>query len=525
MGYRLIYTVVITFFILGTIYVRLQYIDLPLERDEGEYAYIAWRITEGTPPYLSAYTMKLPLVHILYALTFKILGTSAVSARFLLMAVNLASGLLLFHIAKHYCNARIALLSLGLFLLYSALPTMHGLSANTEHFVVFFVLAGVAVFTSSQHKGALLLSGLCFGLAILSKQTAVIFALLPLILLKKGVGGRHHSEGDIAVRVRYLTIGTTLPLAIYYLVAIGYGTVDTTLFWTAKYPFLYANQVHLTDGLMQLIRVLIYFVFTTGITPFALLTVGLFVCCTRQTRHVRIFALTFFAISCLSIVPGYYFRPHYFILSIPSVSIISGIAISQIYSSCPKKNPLIRTASLLLCALILAAPAIINIELFKGVPTKEYMKMLYGTNPFHSSKDIANVVNKNSRPEDTIAIIGSEPQMYFYSKRRASTKYLYMYPLGENHDYRLKMQHELISDIVSEAPKIIIVANYLDSWSTGHTLATEVIEWANTYIESSYEPIYSIDYDSGDTAPTKRKYSISLENEKSDVIVLKRIKS
>src|SRR5262249_20001496 len=40
--------------------VRLRLADVPLERDEGEYAYAGQLILHGIPPYQQAYNMKFP---------------------------------------------------------------------------------------------------------------------------------------------------------------------------------------------------------------------------------------------------------------------------------------------------------------------------------------------------------------------------------------------------------------------------------------------------------------------------------
>lgn len=40
--------------------VRLRLADVPLERDEGEYAYAGQLILDGIPPYRLAYNMKFP---------------------------------------------------------------------------------------------------------------------------------------------------------------------------------------------------------------------------------------------------------------------------------------------------------------------------------------------------------------------------------------------------------------------------------------------------------------------------------
>ena len=53
--------------------VRIRLLQIPLERDEGEYAYAGQMILQGIPPYESAFNMKFPGVYGAYAL---ILGTS-----------------------------------------------------------------------------------------------------------------------------------------------------------------------------------------------------------------------------------------------------------------------------------------------------------------------------------------------------------------------------------------------------------------------------------------------------------------
>ena len=53
---------VITFF--GAI--RWRLLDMPLERDEGEYAYAGQLMWQGIPPYQLAYNMKLPGTYAAY---------------------------------------------------------------------------------------------------------------------------------------------------------------------------------------------------------------------------------------------------------------------------------------------------------------------------------------------------------------------------------------------------------------------------------------------------------------------------
>ena len=54
--------------------VRWRLVDMPLERDEGEYAYAGQLILQGIPPYQQAYNMKFPGTYYAYALSMGLFG-------------------------------------------------------------------------------------------------------------------------------------------------------------------------------------------------------------------------------------------------------------------------------------------------------------------------------------------------------------------------------------------------------------------------------------------------------------------
>ena len=50
---------------------------MPLERDEGEYAYAGQLILQGIPPYELAWNMKFPGVYVAYAALMSVFGQIA----------------------------------------------------------------------------------------------------------------------------------------------------------------------------------------------------------------------------------------------------------------------------------------------------------------------------------------------------------------------------------------------------------------------------------------------------------------
>jgi hypothetical protein len=49
--------------VVGAAALRLRLLDVPLDRDEGEYAYIGQLLLQGIPPYAQAYNFKLPGIY------------------------------------------------------------------------------------------------------------------------------------------------------------------------------------------------------------------------------------------------------------------------------------------------------------------------------------------------------------------------------------------------------------------------------------------------------------------------------
>src|SRR5512136_3438095 len=68
--------------------VRIRLLQIPLERDEGEFAYMGQLMLQGIPPYLLAYNMKFPGIYAAYALMMAIFGQTIAAIHLGLMIVN-----------------------------------------------------------------------------------------------------------------------------------------------------------------------------------------------------------------------------------------------------------------------------------------------------------------------------------------------------------------------------------------------------------------------------------------------------
>lgn len=86
--------------ILFTGAIRVRLLDVPLERDEGEYAYAGQLILDGIPPYAQAYNMKMPGIYAGYALILAIFGQTLTGIHLGLLVINTATIFLVFLLGK-----------------------------------------------------------------------------------------------------------------------------------------------------------------------------------------------------------------------------------------------------------------------------------------------------------------------------------------------------------------------------------------------------------------------------------------
>ena len=126
--------------ILFTVIIRVRLINVPLERDEGEYAYMGQLILDGTPPYTEAYNMKFPGIYFIYAGILWIFGQTQIAIHFCLLLVNVLSIILLYILARKAYDDWAAVSAAGAFALLSMSYHVMGYWANAEQFILPFVI-------------------------------------------------------------------------------------------------------------------------------------------------------------------------------------------------------------------------------------------------------------------------------------------------------------------------------------------------------------------------------------------------
>jgi 4-amino-4-deoxy-L-arabinose transferase-like glycosyltransferase len=129
--------------------IRYGLIDVPFERDEGEYAYAGQLVLQAIQTYQEICDMKLPGIYAAYALCLVVFGDSHQGIHTALLIINALTIIIVFLLAKHLTNLLCAVISAACFALLLISQAVQGVFANTEHFVIIFALGCLLVLLRS----------------------------------------------------------------------------------------------------------------------------------------------------------------------------------------------------------------------------------------------------------------------------------------------------------------------------------------------------------------------------------------
>jgi hypothetical protein len=464
--------IAISLIILIAATIRWRLASMPLERDEGEYAYIAQQVLKGVPPYESAYSMKLPGIYVIYALFLAAFGQTITAIHLGLIIFNAATIIVVFLLTRRMFGDLAGVAAGGSYAILSVLGTTQGFIANAEHFVLLPALVGILFLTGPSQKHGIwviLLAGLFLGLAFIIKQHGIFFVVFGgLYLLFSDLSRRPIEWKKTIVNQLGFVVGAVFPFVFVCFFYWRAELFDKFWFWTFTYAGEYSSSVSPFERWL-VFKIVVKTIVISTILIWLLFLTGLPAIIARKNRRIYApFVFGFLVFSFLAVSPGFHFRPHYFIFIFPAVAVVAGAGFSEIGRLSGKLfSGLSRRLFIVIASLVVAGVCIYQqrLYLFELSPA-DVCRHFYRGHPFLESVEIADYIKKNSLPNDTVAVIGSEPQIYFYSNRRSATRYIYTYPITEPHKYSVEMKNEMLDDVKSARPKIIVMVRNSYSWFT-----------------------------------------------------------
>jgi hypothetical protein len=474
------------------VWARIHLAGLPLERDEGEYAYTGLLLLHGVPPYKLAYSMKFPGTAAAYALLMSIFGESITGIHLALIVINLVTVGLVFLIGRNFFGELGGISAAAAYSVLSLMPHVLGQAAHATHFVVLFAVGATFLLIRAldrQSPSLIFTSGGLFGLALMMKQPGLFFAIFASVYLFSRDWRARFNAKKIISRNLLFCCGAAAPCFLTAVALWTAGVFGTFWFWTIKYAAQYGSQVSLGEGL-QIFAGHFRGTLGTAWPIWAIAAIGLIACPFSTRMRTRAgFLMTFTLFSALAVCPGLYFRPHYFILLLPAVSLLVGAAIAAGLKMFAARAQSLQFAPLLILTLCLIWPLWSERDFFFERPMVEANRLVNGTNPFLESVAIGEYLRAQTPPSDTVAVLGSEPQIYFYAQRRSATGYLYTYSLMEPQPYAHQMQEQMIHEIEAAQPKFFVVVVVSKSWLASRDSEQTIFRWAERYCNANYEKI------------------------------------
>jgi hypothetical protein len=485
---------VILFF--GLIRFRLR--DIPLERDEGEYAYAGQLLLEGVPPYTLAYSMKLPGTYVAYALIMAMFGQTPAGIHLGFLIVSSATTALVFFLARRIFDATAGVVAAASYALLVTSPYVLGLAGHATHFVVLATLAGTVLLLKAIQSSRIwtfFWSGLLFGLAFLMKQPGIFFVVFAGAYLIKSQWEPEVSGRELRVRAAMFCWGSVLPFALTCLWLWRAGAFGRFWFWTSTYARQYGTIQSLADA-RSAFWDSVPPVIGSALPIWIVATVGLIsIFWNRRNANAIFFAAAFSVCSFLAVCPGFYFRGHYFILMLPAVSLFAGAAVSFTSKKLADRVKLRSFRFVPIFVFVIAYGYVISQQwdYWFEMDAIAACRLVYGTNPFPEAVQIADYLKTNASPSASIAVVGSEPEIYFYSRHHSATGYIYTYPLMEQQPYALTMQREMISEIEKARPEFLVYVNSAFSWLRKPGSPNLIFDWTQLYVANGYELVGVVD--------------------------------
>jgi len=480
----------------GAFVMRARMLEVPLGRDEGVYAYIAWLILHDVPLYTSTVDLQMPGLWVLYSLFMRFLGTSGVGIHLGLLIANVASTWFVFLLGRRWVSARGGVIAAACFAAATLSQRMLGFTANAEHFVVVFALAGIALLEralANDRSRDVFLAGVLLGLGLMMKQHGVFFVAFGGGLVLYAAVTRPPRFDRVHVRrVLLYGAGALAPFALASAWFAARGVFGEFLFWAFRYSSTYGFDRGVSDAIDAL-RISAAPIVPRTVGFLVLLAIGFADQLRRAVgvpadRDRAILLLGFFVLTVASVFPGLVFRHHYFLRVVPAAALLCAAAVETLLRLA--RIPAGRAATA--CAALLTALAIGQFAwaertyLFRLRPD-EIARHTYQLNPIVELREIGAFIRRRTTPADTVAVMGSEPQIYLYANRRSASTLIVMYPMmWAPPEMALELQRRTIDEIEAARPKIIVVVDNPTSWAFEEYSDPYLVRWLDDYVRRHY---------------------------------------
>jgi 4-amino-4-deoxy-L-arabinose transferase-like glycosyltransferase len=465
--------------------VRLPLLSIPFERDEGEYAYIGWRLGHNEMPYRDWFDQKPPAIFWVYRAALSLPLDPICAVHFVAMLFSAASACALFLLARRFVSQFWAFVAATLFALLSVDPLIEGTAANTELFMLLpLILSQIAFLRGVDNSRPMwiFVCGVLIGIATAFKQVAAVnwFLLLGTCPFFAMPDKGWRSTLSFIIWSLAGLVAVAASISVYFWTRHGFSElVDDVFTHNLEYvgAMTWSDRLHFcSDTLARLAPAeTLVWIFSAA---------GLFGLIAAHKTKPLAFLGGWLITSAIGVSASGYFFPHYFQQLLPPLALAATCGAQSLSELRVWRSVLVPRVALSVVMVILLLITLWPFWL--SYSPADAVRKIYPGNFFAEMPQFAARLAQVTSTEQRVFIFGSEPEVLFYARRVSATRYIIVFPLyGPYRNVREK-QMAAAEEIQRVAPSAaVLVPNGLIFRPGSDQYFTE---WSSSYFRDNFSP-------------------------------------
>jgi len=398
----------------AVMFMRLRFISLPLDNDEGTYAYIANFMNSHYMPYRDIFDHKPPFIYFIYSAAMDLFGRDAYAIRFFAAVYVAAAAAAVFMAASRIKGGFSKYAAALFFTACQGSVMLQGINANTETFLCLpLALAAYFAAKGADEKPFMLASsGFMLGTACLIKETAApVFILVFIYMAVKKYPLK---------KMFFFTAGFILPF-IFTALWLAHEAIFTDFI---KCGILY-NFWYLTGGNTARAGVDTRFFVQYG----GLLIVSILAAVAGKNKEGENIGLLILSGMAAGIMLQKGMWAHNYVGLCAPLALAAGFAIDRLSREGKKGMAAAVAASVILLVLAVGP----NLRYY-SMDALDVSATQFRTTRFAESRLMAERINAVKKPGQTLFVYFAQPEIYFLTGIKAPGRYVNMFDWNAAYD-------------------------------------------------------------------------------------------
>lgn len=432
---------------------RLPFLSVPLDRDEGGYAYMGWLWTTGQAiPYLQSFDHKFPPVFLIYGLASLLGGNNFISIRVMALVYFFLIFVVFYFFCLNLVDRLPAFLATFLMIIYLSSIRLEGGSFNTEMlFMLPLLLATLLIWklkeSSKRNLTLIPILGLISSLAVLFKPVAILpIAGIFLWLL-------FNNKTNIVLLICFFIVGFLLPILLIFIYFNHYHAIPSLIENLVNY-----NREYNKAGLLILnapISDILNWLRTVPkvLEPFLILSLVALYSSRKSKSYLWWVGLVYIISSWIGAkLGGTRESPHYYLPMVLGLTFCSLLLFDKLFNQ--KK----RIIAILITLFLAGWVVFPELQILRGGPMA-ILRGEFGSAGywFNDAPKVSNWILNNTNKKDSLLVWANEPEIYFYSQRKSLTEHINFYSFF----YRPPSVKENWLKVVKDSPPDWIITYWL----------------------------------------------------------------